>query len=105
MVNIELLEKMVTQKNIMNPNGIAANEYWLDDDTFVVYLNFSHDELQELFPSFVQEGEVCEFYAEYQEDEHCIEYILEFEDESIRVTNGFKSLLVDLCVLLRAKEF
>lgn len=92
-------------KTIEQSNNGVFNSYWLDNDTFVLYFNSLNNELKSIFPDLINEGEFCDFYAEYHEDEHLIVYILEFDDENIDVSDKISSLYLDYFVLKMASLY
>ncbi len=103
MYKMEYLEKLLQLKIITV--SVVKNAYWLDNNTFVLYFNFTLNELKEFFTNEISDDDSCLLYGEYHEDEHKIVYILEFEDESIDVSNKIQSINFDLFILDSAKSF
>ena len=95
---MKFIEEKIKEINPLDKK--AYYRYWLDNDTFVIYFNFLHDDLPDIFSTLIdKEDESYALYAEYQEDTHKIIYKLEFDDDSINVSDSIQSLYIDHFVL------
>lgn len=85
-------------------NKTVFNYYWLDNNTFVLYFNVRNEDLQPFFPNLIEDNENCSIFAEYHEDEHKIIYMLEFDEESIDISDNIESLYLDYFILQTANS-